>query len=232
VITSIFPKFGNEPLKEEYFTTSNIASKASSMLRETPARSRPGLAFKPETSALLILDMQEYFLRPESHAYVPSARIILPGLQALVKAWTVKGLPVIYTRHLNNAENAAGMAIWWRELLLDENPLSAISSDFDSVTGVVVQKSQYDAFFGTSLEAKLRELGRVQVVICGVMTHLCCETTARSAFMRGFEVFFPVDGTATYNEAFHRATLLNLSHGFASLTLIGNLLAALNGMSE
>jgi isochorismate hydrolase len=47
------------------------------------------------------------------------------------------------------------------------------------------------------------------------MTHLCCETTARSAFMHGFETFFTVDGTATYNEAFHRAALLNLSHGFA-----------------
>jgi nicotinamidase-related amidase len=219
-------------LKEEYFTTSNITSKASSMLRETQARSRQGLSFKPEISALLILDMQEYFLRPESHAYVPSARAILPGLQAMVKAWTAKGLPVIYTRHINSLENAAGMAVWWRELLLDKNPLSAISSDFDSANGGVIQKCQYDAFFGTPLEAKLRELGRSQVVICGVMTHLCCETTARSAFMRGFEVFFPVDGTATYNEAFHRATLLNLSHGFASLTLIGDLLAALNGMSE
>jgi isochorismate hydrolase len=63
-----------------------------------------------------------------------------------------------------------------------------------------------------------------QVVICGVMTHLCCESTARSAFMHGFEVFFPVDGSATYNQAYHQATLLNLSHGFATLTTVAEIL--------
>ncbi|MGB9641195.1 MAG: isochorismatase family protein, partial [Anaerolineales bacterium] len=52
---------------------------------------------------------------------------------------------------------------------------------------------------------------------------LCCETTARSAFIRGFEPFFLVDGTATYNSYFHQATLLNLNHGFASLTLCADL---------
>lgn len=214
-------------MKEEYFTPSNIDARAAILLRDAQTRRRQGLAFRPETSALLVLDMQEYFLRAESHAYVPSARAILPGLQAMVKAWTAKGLPVIYTKHINTTENAAGMASWWSELLVDENPLSAISSVFDTSTGEVIPKCQYDAFYGTALEARLRASGRTQVVICGVMTHLCCETTARSAFMRGFEVFFPVDSTATYNESFHRATLLNLAHGFASLTLVRDVLAAL-----
>ena len=150
-------------------------------------------------------------------------------MQALAEAWTKRSLPVIYTRHLNTVENAAGMAGWWRELLDEQNSLSAINPAFDTSTGEVIHKSQYDAFYNTPLEARLRALGKRQVVICGVMTHLCCETTARSAFMRGFEVFFPVDGTATYNEAFHRAALLNLAHGFATLTMVSNLLSALSG---
>jgi isochorismate hydrolase len=58
------------------------------------------------------------------------------------------------------------------------------------------------------------------------MTHLCCETTARSAFIHGFEVFFTIDGTATYTEAHHRATLLNLANGFATPVLVAELLAA------
>jgi len=61
-------------------------------------------------------------------------------------------------------------------------------------------------------------------VVCGVMTHLCCETTAREAFVRGFEVFFPVDGTASYNQKFHEASLQNLAHGFAILTTVEQLL--------
>jgi isochorismate hydrolase len=59
------------------------------------------------------------------------------------------------------------------------------------------------------------------------MTHLCCETTARSAFMRGLQVFIAVDGTATYSEAFHRASLLNLSHGFALPVLVDEILERL-----
>ena len=52
-------------------------------------------------------------------------------------------------------------------------------------------------------------------MICGVMTHLCCETTARDAFMRGFDVYFVMDATATCNEELHLSSLLTLSHGFA-----------------
>ena len=94
---------------------------------------------------------------------------------------------------------------------------------------MVIEKSQYDAFHQTRLEEMLLERRISQVIVCGVMTHLCCETTARSAFMRGFEVFFAIDGTATYNEAFHRATLLNLAHGFAAPVLIEEIIAALTG---
>ena len=70
------------------------------------------------------------------------------------------------------------------------------------------------------------------MVVSGVMTHLCCETTARSAFVRGFEVFFLIDGTATYNKEHHLATLLNLSHGFANLVLSGEIFVALDHLSD
>ena len=53
-----------------------------------------------------------------------------------------------------------------------------------------------------------------QILITGVLTHLCCETTARDAFMRNFEVFFLVDATASYNEDLHLGSLRAISHGF------------------
>ena len=96
----------------------------------------------------------------------------------------------------------------------------------------VLDKSQYDAFYQTSLEGHLRAEGVTQVVICGVMTHLCCETTARSAFTRGFQVFFTVDGTATYNMDHHRATLVNLSHGFAVPVLVKDMVSAIGDSRE
>ena len=82
---------------------------------------------------------------------------------------------------------------------------------------VVIPKTTYSAFHKTGLEEKLEEHGIQDLVIGGVMTNLCCETTARDAFVRDYRVFFLVDGTSTVNEDFHLATLKNLSYGFATL---------------
>lgn len=121
------------------------------------------------------------------------------------------------------------MATWWRDLITEDDPLGRLDERLDTEGGVEVRKSRYDAFYDSRLESLLRERGVTQVVVCGVMTHLCCETTARSAFMRGYHVFFTVDGTATYNEAFHRASLLNLAHGFATPVLVKEMLEAVRG---
>jgi isochorismate hydrolase len=124
------------------------------------------------------------------------------------------------------------MASWWNDLIRIDNPQSAIIPEFDFSNKYVLRKSQYDAFYGTSLEDTLHKKGVSQVVVSGVMTHLCCETTARSAFVRGFEVFFIVDGTATYNEDHHLAALLNLSHGFATPILAAEIQDVLSAQLE
>jgi len=157
---------------------------------------------------------------------VPSAAAILPGLQALVEAFYTLRRPVIFTRHLNIPQNAGQMGSWWRDLIQPDSPLSQISPALDTRRGMVILKNQYDAFYETTLQGVLRANSVSQVIISGVMTHLCCETTARSAFMRGFEVFFTVDGTATYNRLHHTASLLNLAHGFATPLLVRDILHA------
>ena len=80
---------------------------------------------------------------------------------------------------------------------------------------VVIRKKTYDAFLDTPLEAELRRRGVRQVVIAGVLTHMCCETTARTAFCRGFEVYLPVDGSASRSEALHLGSLTALSDAAA-----------------
>jgi len=219
-----------KPEIEAYFTTDSIQEAALEMLLpfETARAKRLPLAIS-DTAALLVLDMQDYFINPDSHAWVPSAAAIIPGIQRLAAAFLGGGRLVVYTRHINDSGNAANMGTWWREIITEKNPMSAISDQLDSLGGLVIQKGQYDAFYQTSLEELLVDFQVEQVVICGVMTHLCCETSARSAFMRGFQVFFTVDGTATYNRDFHRASLLNISHGFAVPVLVSELLAELEG---
>lgn len=64
----------------------------------------------------------------------------------------------------------------------------------------------------------LRCLGVSDVIITGVMTNLCCESTARDAYFRDYRVFFVMDGTGTVDEELHLATLKNLAFGFAYVT--------------
>ena len=189
-------------------------------------RRHEAIHLKPEASALLVLDVQTYFFDHTSHAFIPSSLAILPWIVKLVHRYTTANLPVVFTRHINTAQDAKLMAVWWKDLISPESLSGQLIPELDTSGGVVLKKSQYDAFFETPLEEILCAKKIRQVVICGVMTHLCCETTARSAFMRGFEVFFTVDGTATYTQAFHQATLLTLTHGCAVPILVEEVLAA------
>ena len=211
--------------KETYFTEETIQVKARELLDYVSAsrRRHVNLAFRPQKVALLVLDMQEYFLQEDSHAYVPSGPVIIPRINKLIAAFEAAERPVVATRHINIKEDAGMMSKWWRDLIHPKFAYSQYSKVLKIEHAIQMDKTQYDAFLGTTLEETLRARGVEQVVISGVMTHLCCETTARSAFMRGFEVFFTVDGTATYNEELHRASLLTLTHGFAVPVLVGEL---------
>jgi bifunctional isochorismate lyase/aryl carrier protein len=214
-------------MKYPYFSSDSIHQTSQEMLQQVEAHKRRHIPpFTPQASALLILDMQDYFLEPNSHAFVPSGPVIIPNINALIEAFSGHNLPILFTRQLNTPEDAGVLKTWWHDMITADNPLSTITNLFDLSKGAVINKTQYDAFYHTGLESILRNYGVRQVVICGVMTHLCCETTARSAFVHGFEVFFTIDGTASYNQEFHQATLLNLSHGFATPILTREILAS------
>lgn len=219
-------------IKELYFSPSSIDETALRFLEsvEISTRKRPIISTL-EQSALLVLDMQEYFLSDKSHAFVPSATAILPKVNTLIKAYTHSNLPVILTQHINTPQDAGLMSIWWREILSANMDMSQIDPRIDRREGIVISKTRYDAFYNSSLDDILKKQQIKQLVICGVMTHLCCETTARSAFMRDYEVFFTIDGTATYNETFHNAALLNLAHGFATTVLVETIVSIVEHIS-
>lgn len=217
-------------MPEGYFTAGNITEKAREIIAAAhdPGTSR-NVEFVPECAALLVIDMQRYFLDGDSHAFVPSAVPVIPRIRGLAERFIERGLPVILTRHLNTDADAGMMARWWGDMIREDDPLSAVADELSLPGTITLRKTQYDAFHWTELEEVLRGRGVEQIVVAGVMTHLCCETTARAAFVRGFAVFFLVDGTATYSEEYHRATVLNLSHGFAVPVLVDDLVGRLDG---
>ena len=213
--------------KKAYFTESGASAKAGHWLNKYSLgyRREGRIGFDPRKAALLVIDMQCYFLEKGSHAFIPSAPAIVPAIGRLCELFRDLGRPIIFTRHIANSSPRT-MLEWWGDQIMRGDPLSELCDDLDPSMGTVIEKSTYDAFLGTELEEILEGQDVTQVVICGVMTHLCCESTARSAFNRGFFVFFPIDGTATYGKEFHLATLRNLAHGFAIPALMKELLEA------
>jgi len=189
---------------------------------------RENFKIQKDKVALLIIDMQRHFCDPKSSFFVPGSDALAEKLKILVDSFSRNSLPIIFTRHIDSEEEDNLMLRWWSEQIRKEDPMSEVMGILEPGKGTTVIKHQYDGFLNTDLQEILHTKGVRQVVICGVLTNLCCETTARSAFMRGFEVFFVKDGTATFKQAMHEASLLNLSYGFAVLTTIQDVVKALN----
>ena len=163
-------------------------------------------------SALLIVDMQNYF--------GGIADPILTNLSRTIEACRKANVPVLYTQHgYEDPDRDSGMlGQWW------DDPIIVGTKNWEFIPQVapredekVITKMRYSAFYKTDLEQYLTSIGIKNVIIGGVMTNLCCDTTARDAFVRDFRVFFLVDGTATVSKVYHFTTLRNLAYGFAYL---------------
>ena len=83
---------------------------------------------------------------------------------------------------------------------------------------LVVDKTRYSAFFGTSLGDRLRARGVDSLVLCGLTTECCVDCTARDAFHQDFHVFVPADACAAYEANVHAAALKVMGLNFVILT--------------
>jgi isochorismate hydrolase len=202
-------------IKEEYFTRDNSDLKCNEWTEICSKSKRSkNFIFNLESAALLVLDMQNFFLDPKSHAFVPSSPHIITNIKSLIQFFVDNQSPIIFSRHISDSRDEDIMSNWWRDTIQENEEKSYITNKLDTSIGNVIIKHQYSAFFKTNLHALLEFYGVSQLVITGVLTHLCCETTARDAFMNNFQVFFLFDATATYNEQLHLGTLHAISHGF------------------
>lgn len=171
----------------------------------------------PATTALVIIDMQIIFADLWSGA---DNERDLKRLKDLVKVARTANCLIVRTQHGHtNPEIDGGMLHqWWSSSIMAGSPVHDFMPDFQMEDGdILISKKRYSAFLDTPLEEILRGRGIKTVIIAGVLTNLCCETTARDAFVRDFEVIFLIDGTATQSEAMQRSSLLNLGFGFAYL---------------
>jgi nicotinamidase-related amidase len=204
-----------------YVTSDSLKDKSGEWLNKIKAFNTHKMELNSETSALLVIDMQDFFLDESSLTFTCGGLAILPKLKELISAFRDVGRPVIYTRHVHNPQlNDAGiMGWWWEGICLEGSPESEVHKSIaPQPEDKVIFKHRYSAFYNTDLETVLRCLKVEDLVITGIMTNLCCESTARDSYFRDYRVFFPADGTGSVTEEMHLASLLNLAFGFAYVT--------------
>ena len=198
-----------------YVTAQTLPERSAAWLAAvTPwsrGRALPGL----DGAALLVLDVQRFFADPASHAYLPALEAVLPNVLALVEAFAAAGRPVVYTRHGSAPGSQGMMQRWWGDDLQRGQPRWQLVDELARPPDLLLDKDRYSAFTGTELEAWLRARACHTVVVCGVMTHLCCETTARHAFIKDLAPVMVADACASRDEDLHLGALRGLAHGFA-----------------
>ena len=163
-------------------------------------------------AALLVIDMQNFFHR--------IIQTVLGNILEVIQSCRQGNIPIIFTQHghTDPASDGGLLEEWWGQMIMDgTNDWKFIPEIIIEPKDIVLPKKRYNAFFETDLDTILRSRGIKDLIISGVMTNLCCETTARDAFMRDYRVFFLIDGTATGRSELHLATLKNLGFGFAYL---------------
>ena len=175
------------------------------------------VSMKNTKTALLVIDCQNYFFDPASPAYLPASKRILPRVNKLIALAQARKWPVVFTIHGPSCSPGNLMLAQWRHLPKGEQCELRQGLKVPGKARII-HKQHYSAFIGTGLEKYLNKRGIGRVVFCGAMTHLCVDTTARQAFMLGFQPVIVRDACCSKSPALHRAALLALGHGFAEIT--------------
>ncbi|KIZ16534.1 cysteine hydrolase family protein [Streptomyces natalensis] len=182
---------------------------------------RASFDIRAERTALLVIDMQDEFVRPGWSPYwVPAATRMAPRLQQLVEDCRAVSVPVIWTvfddTHLG-LDRPHGLRFLphvdtdWRR----PAPAEVWDQMGRRPDEVLIRKPSYGAFYDTPLDTMLRNLGRDTVIVTGTLTNYCCGTTARQGYERGYKVVVGSDVTATDDETRQEPELAVLRKGFA-----------------
>jgi ureidoacrylate peracid hydrolase len=202
-------------------------------------------AIDPRNTALLGIGLQNCFVGKSSFAAACGLELV-KRLNHLASSVRSHGGLVIWTRHVVRPDHAnAGMLARTvppvQAGLIDDGAITAAlhSSVKVSDADVIITKPQFGAFYGTDVEVILRSRSIESVIIGGIATNICCDTTAREAHARQFQVLFLSDGTATFDmpddtgkpvkaEDAQRLTLATMAVGFAEVLSVEMAVAKLS----
>jgi ureidoacrylate peracid hydrolase len=194
----------------------------------------------PAKTALLVIDMQNYFMAPGEQCEVPMAREIVPTVNRLANRVRIAGGQVIWIR--NGTDNARDWTVMHNVLMtpsrreLRYKAMDKGGFGLQLWEGLEVRpddanftKTRYSAFIGGSsnVEAFLRKKGIDTLLISGTTTDVCCESTARDAMMLNYKVVMVSDANAAFTDEIHAAALCAFYASFGDVLTASETMAAL-----
>ena len=191
----------------------------------------------PKRMALVNVDLQQCFV--DGPLAPPDSLAVLDRINRLAEVCRSTGVLVVHTSHVFRADGSnAGVLRETAPDVIDGKLLNKGAAPAALHAGlrvdprdVLLEKPRFGAFYSTDLELILRGRGIDTIIISGIATNVCCDTTAREAMVRDFRVFFLSDGTAAVAMGgasaydLQRATLATLGFLFAQVLTVDEMIA-------
>jgi len=196
----------------------------------------------PSYAALIVVDVQNDFVSPEGSAGkrgddVGAAMAMIPNLTGLIGQARKVGLTVVYIRttHSDWTDTPS-----WIYRTSQKSGLSTCREGtwgaefYDGIAPLpserVVIKHRYSAFINTDLNTVLKARGIQSILVCGVATNVCVETTARDGYMYDYYVTMIDDCSAAYDAKLHMSTLENIRRHFGLVASSHQIIESWSGL--
>ena len=220
----------------------SIPSELVERVTKRAGRPHPFDTIDPAKTALLIIDMQNYFMKPGFMGEVPHARSIVPNVNRMAAALRERGGHVVWIRNATNGTRESWSVLHDHLMTPESRDLRYATMDIEHEghapwseldvrpqDGQIVKK-RFSAFIdgSSNISSYLLERGIDTLLIGGTATNICCESSARDAMMLNFKVTMVADALATYTDAEHNASLATFYSIFGDVQTVDEAIAALD----
>jgi nicotinamidase-related amidase len=218
-----------------------IAKATADRLKMRLGKLHPFDVIDPRQTALVVIDMQNYFVKQGHQSEVPLAREIVPNINRLAAELRRRGGHVVWVRNGTNdtRESWSNYHNYLQSPDRAERRLQSMETGADGYEfwhlndirpeDAQITKKRYSAFIRDSsgLERHLRDRAIDTLLVTGTATNVCCESTARDAMMLNFKVVMVADGLATHTDEEHNASLSSFYGQFGDVQTVDEVLQSL-----
>jgi ureidoacrylate peracid hydrolase len=219
-----------------------ISKAAAERMQTRLGKLHPFDAIDPRKAALVVVDMQNYFVKQGHQGEIPAAREIVPNINRLAAELRRRGGHVVWVRNGTNdtRESWSNYHHYMQdpgraERRLHDMDIGAEGYEYWHLNDIrpedaQITKKRYSAFIqgSSDIERHLRDRGIDTLLITGTATNVCCESTARDAMMLNFKVAMVADGLATHNDEEHNATLSSFYGLFGDVQMVDEVIQSLD----